>query len=442
MKMRYIQILAMNLLLVGSLFAQVPIPVKDQATPIVLKGGTIHTGTGQVIENGVIAFDKGKITYVGNASGFNLSGYTTQDIAGQHVYPGFILPNSAVGLEEVSSVNAMMDANETGQYNQNVRAQIAYNTDSEFPPSFRYNGILLAESTPVGGIISGNSAVMKMEGWNWEDATFKADVAMHFNWNGKNNRNFDFNTFTFTYGPNPNYDKTIQELEDLFQDAVSYSQLSKKVKNIKLESMLGLFDGSKLMVIHAEQAKSVISAVNFAKEMGVKRIAVASGAEMLLIADYLKENNIPVIVPSIHDTPARTDDDYDLPYKLAALLSEKGLTVSISNSGMLAFGRNIPFFAGTSVAHGMAKEDALKLITLNPAKMLGIADRVGSLETGKDATFFVSEGDALDMRTNKLSHAFIDGKDVTLDGRQQYLFKKYADKNVPNGASVGFSKKK
>ncbi len=428
MRLKYIQLLVMNLLLVGSMIAQVPIPVKDQETPIALKGGTIHTGTGQVIENGVIAFDKGKITYVGAAAGFNLSGYTNVDVAGQHVYPGFILPNTAVGLEEVSSVGAMMDVNETGDYNQNVRAQIAYNTDSEFIPTFRYNGVLIAEATPGSGIISGNSSVMKMEGWNWEDATFKADVAMHINWPGKNRRSFDFNTFSFEYGPNPTYEKTILELTDIFQDAVSYGKLASKEKNLKMEAMQSLFNGDKLMVIHAEQAKSVVEAVKFGQEMGVKRMAVASGTELLLIADFLKENNIPVIVPSAHDTPPRTDDDYDLPYKLASLLSAKGVSVSLSNSGMLGFGRNLPFYAGTAVAHGMTKEDALKLITMNPAKMLGISDRLGSLENGKDATFFVSKGDALDMRSNDLSHAFIDGRDVTLDGRQQYLFKKYADK--------------
>lgn len=409
--------------------AQVPIPApENQGEPIVLKGATAHLGNGEIIENSAIGFKEGKLTYVGPASGFNESGYTERNVAGMHVYPGFILPDTQIGIEEVSSVNAMSDSEETGEINPNVRAQIAFNTDSEFIPTMRFNGILTVESTPAGGIVSGTSAIMKMEGWNWEDATFKANSGIHINWPSKMRRSFDFNTFTFSFGDNPQYDDEILELSQLFDASKSYSQLASKEKNLKLEAMQGLFSGELNLVIHSRQAKSAVEGIKFAQKYGVKRIALAIGQESVFIADFLADNNIPVIVPSIYATPSTDDGDYDEGYKLAVELTKKGVDVSLSNTDMLGNARNLPFFAGTCVTYGLTKEQALQLITANPAKYLGVEDQLGTLEKGKNATLFVSEGDALDMRTNKLNSAFIDGREVTLEARQQWLYKKYSDK--------------
>ncbi|MDH5380548.1 MAG: amidohydrolase family protein [Cyclobacteriaceae bacterium] len=412
----------------ANLFAQVPIPAPAQEKPILLKGGTAHLGNGQVIENANVAFEQGKITYVGVDSPGDESKYDVRNISGKHIYPGFIILNSQVGLDEVSSVRATRDGAETGELNPNVRSQIAFNTDSENIPAFRFNGILLAEATPQGGAISGSSSLMELDGWNWEDATHSIDVAIHMNWPGKNRRQFDFSTYTVSYGPNPDYDKTYREIKKLFEDSKAYKSAGSKDRNLKLESMLGLFDGSKVLIIHTEEAKGMVESVKFAQEMGVKRIAIVGDAEALFAADFLAENKIPVVLPKPHALPDRSDDDYDLPYKLAVELTKKGVEVTLSHSGMLANSRNLPFYAGTSVAWGMSKEDALKMITSNPAKLLGVDKRVGTLETGKDATLFISEGDALDMRTSVLISAFIGGREITLDARQQWLFKKYSDK--------------
>ncbi|MBP9925407.1 MAG: amidohydrolase family protein [Cyclobacteriaceae bacterium] len=410
--------------------AQTPVPAKPQAKPIALTGGVAHLGNGQVIQNSLIAFDKGKLTIVADAttSKTDLSGYEVINITGKHVYPGFILPNSQVGLQEVQAVRAMNDYNEHGELNPNVRSLISYNTDSEYIPTFRFNGVLLAETTPTGGTISGTSSVMEMEGWNWEDAVHSADIGVHLNWPPIEKRQFDFSTFTFSVSPNKDYDKQVLELNQFFAEALSYGSQSAKDVNLKFDAMQGLFSGKQTLFIHANNPKEIVESVRFAQRHGVKRITLVEGLGALWVADFLKENNIPVILPATQNLPARNDDDVDLPYKLPHLLTQAGVIVSLSNDGSLHGARNLAFYAGTAAAYGMSKEDALKTITSNTAKALGIDNRVGTLEVGKDATLFVSVGDALDYRTNILSHAFISGKLITLPGNQQELYERYSKK--------------
>lgn len=410
--------------------AQTPVPAKPQAKPIALTGGVAHLGNGQVIQNSIVAFDKGKLTIVADATTakVDLAGYEVINITGKHVYPGFILPNSQVGLQEVSSIRAMNDYTERGEMNPNVRSQISYNTDTEYTPSFRFNGVLLAEATPTGGTISGTSSVMEMDGWNWEDATHTADVAVHMNWPAIMRRQFDFNTFTFAESVNADYDKQVTDLERFFGEALSYGAQAAKETNLKFEAMQGLFDGKKTLMLHANNPKEIVESVRFAQRSGVKQITVVGGTGALWVADFLKESKIPVILPSTHNLPNRTDDDVDMPYKLPHLLTQAGVMVALMDDGALHGSRNLGFYAGTAAAYGMSKEDALKTITSNTAKALGIDSRVGTLEVGKDATLFVSNGDALDYRGNVLTHAFITGKLMTLPGNQQELYERYSRK--------------
>lgn len=413
---------------ISTSYAQVPIPAKAQSGPIMLVGATAHIGNGEVIENSAIGFANGKLTLIGDASIVARGGFEVIDVSGKHVYPGFILPNSQIGLIEVSSVRAMSDNSERGAINPSVRSLISYNTDSEMIPTMRFNGILLAESTPSGGRISGCSSVMEMEGWNWEDAAHSADIGIHLNWPERMTRRFDFSTFTVSTAPNKNYDKEVAELAVHFSDAAAYAAASDKQTNLKMEAMMPLLSGNQRLFIHADEAKSMVEAIRFAQDHGVKNITLIGGSNALHIAAFLKENKIPLIIPPVHSIPSRPDEDIDLPYRLPHLLTEAGVMVSLSHSGMLSQARNLPFYAGTAAAYGMDKEAALMTITSNSAKALGIEDRVGTIEVGKDATLFVSEGDALDIRTNQLSHAFISGKQIVLDNKQQALFKRYSDK--------------
>ena len=420
-------------LFMGSVFmgwTQTPVPAKPQEKPIALTGGTAHLGNGQVIENAIIGFDKGKLTLVADASKEkpDLSGYEVIDIKGKQVYPGFILPNSQVGLSEVSSIRAMHDDTEQGELNPNVRSVIAYNTDSEFIPTFRFNGVLLAETTPTGGLISGTSSVMEMDGWNWEDAVHTQDIGVHLNWPPRMKRQFDLSTFTFAETPNKDYDKQTGELQQLFDEATGYGKLTTKEVNLKFEALQGLFDGKKTLFIHADDPKGIVESIRFAQRNRVQHSTLLAGIGAYYVVDFLKENKIPVILPTPHSLPARVDDEVDMPFKLPHLLTKAGIMVSLSNDDALHGSRNLGFFAGTAVAFGMEKEEALKTITSNTAKALGIDKRVGTLEVGKDATLFVSIGDALDYRTNQLVYAFISGKMITLPGNQQELFERFSRK--------------
>ncbi len=405
------------------------VPAPAQEKPMLLRGATIHVGNGTVIENGVIAFNNGKIMAVGEDGRTALPrmAFEEMDVSGKHIYPGLVLVGSNLGLAEVSSVNATLDQSEQGEFNPNVRSIVAYNTDSELIPTFRYNGILLAQSTPSGGTISGSSTVVQLDAWNWEDAAYHTDDAVHMSWPQK-----EIGARWWlgeTEGRrNPNYDGIVQEVDDLFSDAKAYSALQNKdAVNLKLEAMQGLFDRSKALFIHSNDAKSIVSAVKMARKHGVDRIVINGGYEALLIKDFIKNEGIPVVLGDIHGLPRRDHEDTVFPYKMAKEFYDAGIEIIISGgSGYAA--RNMPFYAGTAVAHGLPYEEAIKAMTATPAKALGIGDRAGTLEKGKDAMIIVVEGDLLDMRSSNLEHAFISGRKIQLDARQQWLYKKYSEK--------------
>ncbi len=426
--MKNISILVTLFLFTVTLNAQVPVPAEPQSQPIVLTGGTAHLGTGEIVENAVIVFDEGKITAVGSAGTSYPSGAEVIDIEGQHIYPSFILMNSIVGLSEVSSIRAMNDEEEEGSINPNVRSVISYNTDSENIPTFRFNGILLAESAPEGGIISGTSSVMEMEGWNWEDACHTMDMGMHVHWPSRTRRNFDYSTFTVTEEKNKNYEKYVTDIKGHFADAKAYMDAEDKTTNLKMEAMKGLFTGDMVLFVHARAAKEMIESLTFAQSLGIPKIVLVGGSDAVHISSYLADHEIPIVIPPTHSLPDRTDQAIDLPYSLPNILTEAGVKVVLSHEDMLANARNLPFYAGTAAAYGMDKEEALKLITINAAEALGIEDQVGTIEVGKDATLFVSQGDALDIRGNVLSYAFISGKKVVLPNKQQALYDRYSEK--------------
>ncbi|MFM7858406.1 MAG: amidohydrolase family protein, partial [Flammeovirgaceae bacterium] len=261
-----------------------------------------------------------------------------------------------------------------------------------------------------------------------EDAVHTKDVALHLNWPSTQKAKFDFETFTRTFEANPDYAKSIEEINVFFNDALAYKKLASKDANLKLEAMQGLFTGAQVLIIHADLSKEIVDAIKFAQAHSVKRIALLADDQALKVASFLKENNIPVILAPVHRVPSKDDDAVDLPYELPSLMAKAGVTISISHDGALGLSRNLPFYAGTAVAYGLDKEEAVKALTLNTAKILGIDKATGSLEVGKDATLFISAGDALDYIGNKLSDAFIVGKRVILNNKQQDLYDRYSKK--------------
>ncbi len=409
--------------------SQVPSPAPAQKEPLVLSGGTIHVGNGQVLENGFIVFDSGKITAVGKGTVPAGSGKVV-DVKGKHVYPGLISLNSPLGLTEVDAVRATVDIEESGALNPNARSLIAYNTDSDITPTVRSNGILLAQITPRGGLFSGTSSVVQLDAWNWEDAAYEKDDGIHLNFPPSFQRT-GWWAEPGASEKNKEREKTVQIVETLFNDAASYAKPgNSKDFNIKLESMKGLFDGSKRLYIHLEGAQDFIEAHKMALKYGAKHVIWVGGNECHLIVDYLKQNNISVVLERLFRLPDKQDDDVDLPFRQPLMLQQAGVVFSFDYSGdMEVMGsRNLPFVAGAAARYGLSKEQALAALTLNAARILGIEQKTGSLEVGKDANIVVSDGDLLDVATNMVSLAYIQGRSITLDDKQKQLNRKFAEK--------------
>lgn len=414
------------LLNVACIFAQTP--QQENTKNILLINGVAHLGNGKVISNSAIGISKSKLTLVADATKIRIDRTafdTIINIEGKHVYPGFISPNSTLGLVEIGAVRATRDYNEIGQLNPHVRSIIAYNTESKITATIRTNGVLLGQITPRGGLISGTSSVVEFEGWNWEDAVYKLDDGIHLNWPRMIN--------PWTGKENKNYTKSVDVLDDFFINAKSYSNVKKddyQEKNIRFEASRGLFNATKSLYIHVDYVKEITEAVNFVKKHELKNVVFVGAHDAWLVPELLKENNIAIMLKRIHSLPAREDEDVDLPYKLPKLLYDAGLLVCLENSGdMEAMGtRNLPFYAGTASTYGLDKEIALMMITLNTAKILRIDKTLGSIEPEKDATIIVSTGDALDMKTNNIEMAFVRGKQIDLTNHQKELYKKYTEK--------------
>lgn len=428
MKKQYIYSLIF-FFLIGNIIAQ-QTPAPKQTTDYSIEGATAHLGNGKVIENSLVMFSEGVLKFVGSATTKIARLGKIIDAKGKHVYPGFIVANSSLGLGEIDAVRATIDDDEVGLMNPHIRSLIAYNSESKLVESMRPNGVLIGQITPRGGTISGTSSVVQFDAWNWEDAALKVDDGIHINW-----------PRSFTYGkwwmgedpgakPDKKYASNIEKVTSFILDSKRYLTSDKKPRNLPFDATEGLFNGTKKLYVHASGVREITDAINFSKEVGIPNIVIVHGNDAYKIADLLVENNIPVILERAHRVPTSNDEDYDLPYKTAKLLVEQGVTVAIGMEGSMErmSARNLPFYAGTYAAHGLDKEEALKLITSNAAKILGIDDKVGTLEVGKDATLFISEGDALDMRTNILTEAFIQGRKLSLETHQTVLWKRYSKK--------------
>ncbi len=420
-------ILLLVLSLSTTLIAQ-QTPADIQQQSLLITNAVVHTGTGTVLENGAVGFDNGIITYVGSAD-VAPAFEKTIDAKGKHLYPGFIATNSSLGLAEVDAVRATVDFDELGDFLPHVRTAIAYDAESKIVESMRPNGVLIAQVAPRGGLISGSSSVMQLDAWNWEDALVKADEGIHLNWPNPYSRGRWWLGEDPTLKPNKNYATQVGKIVTFFESAKVYDS-EKNALHLPYQAMKGLFSGEKTLYLHAEDEKQLVDGISTLKKVGVAKIVLVGGNEAPQQLNYLKENNIPVIVSRPHRLPDNEDHHPKAAFQLAAQLVDAGLLVSIDVSGRMErmYTRNLPFYAGSFAAYGMDKEVALQLITLNPAKILGVDAALGSLTVGKHATLFLSEGDALDMRTNIIHHAFIKGREISLETHQTELWKRYSSK--------------
>lgn len=395
-----------------------------------ITNATIHVGNGEVINNATIAIDNGKITQVGVSVPVPAGDVKVINASGMQVYPGLILPDCDLGLKEIASgVRGSNDYRELGDINADIRSIVAYNTDSKIINTLKANGILLANIVPQGGTISGSSSVVQLDAWNWEDAAYRTDGGIHVNMPSfaepiSRNQVQDQKKGATADHLQLAVEKT-EEIKSFFMQARAYLQDNNHdYVNLKFEAVKGLFDKSQKLFLHANEVKQMLNGIDFAKDLGFD-VVIVGGRDSWLIADLLKQNNIAVILQAEHHLPATEDEDIDQPFKTPAILQKAGVLFALNDDASTPRYRNLTFNAGTAAAYGLTREEALSAITLNPAKILGIADKTGSIEAGKDANIIISEGDILDMKSSVVLYALIQGRMVSLKNKQTQLYERY-----------------
>ena len=423
MKMKHTRRYTLSLLIVlFSFFAG--------AETLIVKGA-IYPATGMHYTDGLMIAVDGLITYVGEYSDEQWSEYDTTeqtvqflDFTGKRVYPGLIALNTTLGITEIDLVRATHDFNEVGANNADVRALIAYNTDSKVVPTIRSNGIMMAEIAPRGGMISGQSSLMFTTGHNWEGSVLKADAAIHLHWPSKVKH-------TGWWAEPGDSEKAknadqLLELDAIFQKAQSAYANKMKDMDAKTRALTYLFDGSKRLMVHANAAADMVDAITHFTSMGITPVIVG-GKESYKITQFLKEKKISIVLVRTHSLPTYSHWEVHNPYSLPQILEENGVHFVITDQNHWQQ-RNLPFQAGTAIAYGLDPEIALQSVTLRAAEVLGVDELTGSLETGKQATFIVSEGDLFDMRTSMVTRAFLKGQEISLDDKQKALYREYKEK--------------
>lgn len=411
------------------LFTVVNLSAQADGKSVLLLNGYLHVGNGEVLESTLVGVRNGRIALVKNSLAYT---YKTEewdtiiDLQGQHIYPGFVAPNSTLGLTEIDAVRATRDYNEVGIYNPHVRSQIAFNVESKVISTVRTNGVLLTQATPRGGSISGTSSVMAMDGWNWEDATVLKDDGIHVNWPSSTQGNWGEGVKR-----NEQYDAQKREMTAFFDMAEAYTKLpADQQTDGRLDAMKGCFDGKKRVYFHANDIQQLLDIISFSNTYDFKHPVIVGGNDAYLVPKQLIDAGFSVMITRLHSLPEREEDAVDQPFKLPYLLQAAGVLFCLQNEGDMEAmnARNIPFLAGTAKAYGLTEEQAVAAVSLSACKILGIDKDYGSVEEGKSATFFVSVGSAIDMRTNNVTMAMINGLFMSLDNAQKALYEKYEGK--------------
>jgi len=408
------------------------VPGAKQNKPVAIVGATVHPVVAQPIENATIVFDQGKITALG-AGVVIPPGAEVIQLQGQHIYPAMFETYSQLGLTEIGAVPATIDTSETGELNPNVSALVAVNPDSELIPVTRSNGVLLAVSAPSGGLVSGSSAVLQLDGWTFEDLSLKSHAAMHVNWPSLRRSRFRRGGDRDESELVKRYEEQVRRLKDLFEETRAYQAGRKSLGDqqpfdLRLEAMIPVVQGELPMMVAADSLNQIQSAVAFAAEQGAKLI-ILGGYDAPLCADLLKQHDVPVIISAVQRRPLRRSDAFDTPYTLAARLAEAGVKFCISSSDRSSTWntRILPIQAAMAAGYGLDRAEAIKSVTLYPAEVMGVAEMVGSLEVGKHATLFACDGDPLEIET-QVNHAWVQGRKVDLSDKHKRLYRKYQRK--------------
>ncbi len=413
------------LLVAGQTVAHDMVPGKQQQKPILLTDATVHTATQGVLEQTDLLMVDGKIAKIGQdlAAAANAE---VIDLKGKHIYPGLIALVNQLGLIEIEAVRATDDTHEVTDTNPDVRAGIAYNADSEVIPTVRTNGFSYSLVYPRGDRLMGQSALMQLDAWNWQDATVKGQVALHINWPNAS-------VLSSPWAPKEpeemakNNAKNMSELREYFVQAKAYAtaKAANKHRGIdsRWEAMLPVLKGERPVFVHADDARQIKQAMLFAKEYQLK-LVIVGGRDSWRVADELAAAKIPVVFTAPYGLPERDEEPIDIAYKTPALLQKAGVQFALSQDGYWNT-RNVVFAAGQAVNYGLTKEQALAAVTINAAKIAGMDSDIGSLEVGKAASVVVSDGDIFDYLGHKVRYMWIDGRAVDLNNRNIQLKDKY-----------------
>ena len=415
-----------------SISANEQIPAPPQKNPILLKNGLIHTVSNGIVEVSIL-FDKGKI--------LRIAKYITPpenceviDLDGKHVYPGMIAAVSGLGLVEINAVAVTNDHSERGDFNPNVRTNVAFNPDSEIIPTTRSNGILIANVIPASGLVSGQSSVMMLDGWTWENATLSFPSGLHINWPNMNSSSRTDNDKKRLKVARQQLDN----LEKMIKDARAYARLRQTKsrlaedyhnEDLRWESMIPYVEKKLPIFVHANEVRQIEASISWAYRHNLD-IIIVGGKDAWRTTDILVKNRIPIVYEGVTSLPYRRYEDYDQAYKTPSILYEKGVQFCISDYGYAGRAeqiRNLPYQASMAASYGLPKKAAFRAVTLSVAEILGIDEKVGSLDEGKDATLFISDGDPLEIRTN-IIQAYIQGKKIDMGDRHKSLYSKYKEK--------------
>jgi len=403
---------------------------------VVIRGATIHTISNGDIQNGVIVLSNGVITALGNDTTPTPSNAKVIDGKGLHVYPGMIDSGTNIGLTEIGSVRGTNDISELGDYNPNARTEVALNPHSNVIPVTRANGVLLALSQPEGGIVAGSSAVIRMAGWTPAEMVVKSPAGMHIRYpQGRPSSVSLVQDEDNEKERRKGYERRLDSLRDLMRDAQAYrtsveakqqrAQTPRAEKDLVLEALAPLLRGEVPAIIHAERESDIRDALKFADDHKL-RVILSGGHDVQKVIAELKQRKTPVLLGPILALPQNEDDAYDLLFTNAKALHDAGIPFAIQSSDSHN-SRNLPYHAAACAAFGLPKEAALRAVTLSAAEILGIADRYGSLDVGKSATLFLSDGDPLEIRT-QVRAIFIEGEEIPLDSRHTDLYEKFLNR--------------
>jgi len=405
------------LLMAVSVSAQTPAP--QQSQPVALTGGTIYTVSDGVIENGTIIFEDGVITAIGQNVQIPM-GAERVDVTGKEIYPGMIDAYTRMGIFEIGAVDMTVDINEAGDFNPNVTPEIAFNPESRHIGTARTNGVLTALTTPGGGIISGQSSAMMLDGWSWADMILQSGTGMMVNWPSADD---------------DDYGDELLGLHDFVANAKAYHKAKQAFMNgnaprvendSRLEAMGDVISGDQPVVVEADEMREIQDAVTWAEDQGF-RIIIMGGRDAHYIADFLVEKDVPVIITSVLDAPDRDWEAYDDIYRLPARLEAAGVTYAIAGGSSAPYTFRLANEAGASAAFGLTLEQAFHAVSLAPAEILGLDDRIGSLETGKHATLLITTGNPVEY-SSQIEQAYIQGRKIDMVDAHRELYEKYRQK--------------